>query len=280
MANDTFEEDILDTGEQTDGEAQDGGGEAERHAADKGQSDAEVRAELAQAKKDRDEFRQAMEQNKRELAETREHFSRVGSALAGVGKSREELANEAKVKQVRESLKTLYPWFEEAEKQFTTRKEGAETPQSSLAEMRYYNDAKEAAFAHARKMGFTSNEGQQGLAVLGDVLINNVPAWKERFHKNGDLSVVTEVGKYLEEKVFGPYTKSIKAQVVADLKRRGLLVRDPNPQPGAEKPKGPTPPAPPRKPVQREATPDLNDPRQRLSGLTQLASSIINGGEE
>ena len=234
----------------------------------------EVRSKYDRLAQDNESYKRDLQTHKEELSRRREEERayreedrRRALLLSG---DKEILAEEEKRRKSEAIKNQFYELFPKAKDILEGSAKGKQDNEGepSLAEQAFHNGTRQRAMEMAKKSGFATTEGQQVLTTLGDYLINITPQWKERYYKRGDTTVIDEVHKWMEDKVFGPRDRFIENRIIEKLKKQGRYTA---PLPSRTGGSG--------NPPSKDKDLDLNVPSQRKDAFLRVARNTLEQAE-
>lgn len=203
----------LDEGIDQGGQDDSGGQDSPPARAGVGNEDIEqLKASVAKMAQDQASWLREREDYKAQLAEERKRVR----ALAG-GEIPEDpqkkLMEQARNEEIKRRLLEVMPELKD-----TLERQN----QPNLGDKVYIQNAQREAMEIAKSAGFTSPVQQEAWCTLGDLIIHQTPAWKERFYVQGDMRVLKEVEAFMREQIIDPFAKSIEAKTIARIRKSGM----------------------------------------------------------
>lgn len=174
-----------------------------------------LKQSLQEERSQRQRLLEDLNAHKEELSQKREDDRRKMMMMVGDKETIQEVEEKRRQERIKDEFFKIMP---EAKRLFENQ---GNQNEPSLSEKAFFNTARQKGFDLAKQSGFTSNEGQQLMPIVADILIQNTPQWKDRFYKNGDMSVIDEVSKFLDDKVFGPRDRAVEARTIARIQKQG-----------------------------------------------------------
>jgi hypothetical protein len=260
--------------EQESGQENQDGGQSQQEPDYKREAE-EYRAKLERLAQDNESYKRDLQSHKEELSQrrederrSREDERRRSLLLAGDKELLQEEEQRRSAEKIKEQFFKVFPNAKNVlEGNGQNQQQGEK--EVSVAEQAFHNGNRQRAMEMAKKSGFGTTEGQQVMTTVGDYLINITPQWKERYYKRGDTTVIDEVHKWMEDKVFAPRDRAVEARLLEKLKKQGRYTA-----PLPSRTGGSNAPSP-----SREKDLDLNVPNQRKDAFLKVARSSMGQTE-